>query len=345
MHQGIVAPKSKTPADVVRALCAMQAQDYAGCLWAIGLRLPGGAIADVQRAIADFAIVRTWPLRGTLHFIAAEDVRWVMSLLAPRAIAGNIGRQAARGLDDATFRRAEKVLVRALEGGKQLTRTAAGVLLERAKIRTDNNRLYHCLWKLALEQVLCGGAPEGREQTFVLLDEHVPQAKPLQPEEALVTLAERYFSGHGPATQVDLMRWAGLTATEAKRAIAAAGKKLAETKVADETYFLRPEHLPPTAATPTVLLPAYDEYILGYKDRKPVLDDKHAKRVFPGGGMFRATILEDGQIIGTWKASATMRELRIAAQPFSLLSAASRRRLEQAAARYGEFLGRTATVV
>ena len=344
-NQGIAASRAKTPAAAVRALCAMQAQDYAGGLWAIGLRLPGSTVDDVQRAIAEHTVVRTWPLRGTLHFVAAEDVRWLMTLFAPRVLASSSARQATRGLDAATFRKVEKLLVRALEGGKQLTREAARVLLERAKIRTDDNRLYHCLWRLAMEQVLCCGAPEGKEQTFALLDECVPESKPLQPEEALVKLAVRYFDGHGPATQQDLMRWAGLSGAEAVRGIAGAGKKLVAAKLAGETYYVSAHHPPPAAARAVCLLPAFDELILGYKDRSAMVNDQHVKQITPGGGVFRATILHDGQIIGTWKASATQRQVRVTPQTFAPLSAAARRALVQAAQRYGEFLGRPATVL
>jgi hypothetical protein len=340
MNQGIAVSRAKTPTEVVRALCAMQAQDYAGGLWAIGLRLPGSTVDDVERAIAEHNVVRTWPLRGTLHFVAAEDVRWLMSLLAPRVIASSNARQAARGLDTATFRKVEKLLVRALQGGKQLTRQAARVLLERAKIRTDDNRLYHCLWRLAMEQVLCCGTPEGKEQTFALVDDRVPEAEPLQPEEALVKLAVRYFDGHGPATQQDLMRWAGLSGAEAVRGIAGAGKKLVAAKLAGETYYVSSNHPPPAAARAISLLPAFDEFILGYKDRSAMVNDQHVKQITPGGGVFRATIVHDGRIIGTWKASATKRQVRITPQTFAPLSAAARRALEQAAQRYGEFLGK-----
>ena len=341
---GIASTRGASPAEVVRGLCAMQAQDYAGALWAVGLRLPGSTLHDVERAVAEHTIVRTWPLRGTLHFVAAEDVRWLMTLLAPRVITSSSARQAARGLDAATFRKVEKLLVRALEGGKSVTRAAVRVLLERAKIRTDHNRLYHCLWRLAMEQVLCCGAPEGKEQTFVLLDEHVPMSEPLQPEEALVRLAVRYFAGHGPASEQDLMRWAGLSGAEAKRAIAAAGQALHPHKLAHKTYYVSANSPPPKAARTIALLPAFDEYILGYKERDAVVTAQHAKRVTPGGGVFRATIIENGQVIGTWKTSATKRQVRITAQPIAPLTAATRRALERAAQRYGEFLGKPAAV-
>jgi hypothetical protein len=344
-HQGIAVARAKTPAAVVASLGAMQAQDYAGGLWAIGLRLPDCSIADVQRAIAPRSIVRTWPLRGTLHFVAAEDVAWMLTLLGPRTIAASVARQAARGLNAAVFRKVEKVLVPELEGGRQLTRDAIRALLERAQISTADGRLYHCLWRLALEQVLCCGAPEGKQQTFALLGDWLPPTKPLQPEEALVRLATRYFDGHGPATLQDLMRWARLTSAEAKRAIAGAGKRLATVESAGRTYFMSAERrAEPAAARGAFLLPAFDEYLLGYKDRSAILDDEHAAAIFPGGGVFRSTLVHDGRVIGSWKASATKQRVRIVPAPFGELTPAQHRALAIAATRYGAFLGRAALV-
>jgi hypothetical protein len=346
-YQGIAAARANTPAAVVASLGAMQAQDYAGGLWAIGLRLPGSSLEDVQRAIAARSIVRTWPLRGTLHFVAAEDVAWMLSLLAPRVIAASAARQAARELNATIFRKVEKVLVPALEGGRQLTRDAIRVLLERAKIATADGRLYHCLWRLALEQVLCCGAPEGKQQTFALLRDWLPATKALQPEEALIRLATRYFDGHGPATLQDLMRWAGITSAEAKRAIAGAGKLLATDEHAGRTYFMSAERpTVPAAARGAFLLPGFDEYILGYRDRSAIVDDEHADAIVPGGnGVFRSTLVHDGRVIGTWKASPTKKQVRIAPAPFAQLTPSQRRALTSAASRYGAFLGRAALVV
>lgn len=196
-----------------------------------------------------------------------------------------------------------------------------------------------------MEQVLCCGPQDGKQQTFVLLDEHVPRTEPLQPEEALEQLALRYFRGHGPATQQDLMRWAGLNASEAKRAIASAGQKLVQAKLAGATYYLHADHPPPAAANTNYLLPAFDEYILGYKDRGDILAAEHTQQVFPGGGVFRATIVRDGRVVGTWKAQATTRQVRVTTQPFTPLSAAARSALKTLADRYGDFLGRTAVLL
>src|SRR5918997_7052706 len=120
--QGIGVSRFENPADVVRRFGAVQAQDYLGSLWALGLRLPGMTEASVERAVVERSIVRTWPLRGTLHFVAAEDVRWFLDLSGARTIARAAGRYRQLGLDEATFAKSRRGITRALEGGRQLTR-------------------------------------------------------------------------------------------------------------------------------------------------------------------------------------------------------------------------------
>src|SRR5580693_7398995 len=216
INQQIAAPSHKKPCDVVAALGAMQAQDFLGALWAIGLRLPHATEAEVKQAIADRAIIRTWPMRGTLHFVAAADVRWMLELLTPRVIAGRASRHRAIGLDVPVFLRCEKLLVKALQGGHQVARGELLTLLERAGISTDGTRGYVILWRLAHERVICFGCHQGRQPSFALLDEWAPKAKSLPRVQALAELALRYFTGHGPATLRDYVWWSGLKVADAR---------------------------------------------------------------------------------------------------------------------------------
>ena len=160
-QQHLAASRFKEPSDVVRWFGAVQAQDYLGSLWALGLRLPGAGEASVERAVADRSIVRTWPLRGTLHFVAAEDVRWMLGLLGARTIARAAGRYRQLGLDEATFAKSRRVLARALEGGRQLTRPELAAALERSGVATDGQRLIHLLNRSALEGLTCYAARRG----------------------------------------------------------------------------------------------------------------------------------------------------------------------------------------
>jgi len=164
----VTRPAFTDPADLVRWMGAVQAQDYMGSLWGVGLRLHGASEADVEASIAAGAIVRTWPMRGTLHYVPAEDARWMLRLLAPRVVAGAAGRYRQLGLDAAAFARSRTVLTRALRGGRRLTRGAAYETLARGGVSTEGERGIHILGRLAQEAVLCVGPRDGRQQTFAL---------------------------------------------------------------------------------------------------------------------------------------------------------------------------------
>jgi len=294
---------SKTPRDVVAALGALQAQDYRSALWAIGLRLAQGTEADVERAVANAAIIRTWVMRGTLHFVAPADVRWMLGLLAPRIIAGSAGRRRQLEIDDLTLARSRDLLGNALAGGGLLARDAAMNLLESAGIKTTGQRGIHILRALSLEGLLCQATPKGRQPAFALLDEWAPAAETMPREAALAELAFRYFDSHGPATLRDFVWWAGLTTGDARDGIELAKTRLAREQVGDAVYWM-PAGAPvsPQAAPGLYLLPGFDEYVLGYTDRAIALDAVVFQRIVPGGnGVFRPTIVLDGRVIGAWR--------------------------------------------
>ena len=127
-------------------------------------------------------------------------------------------------LDEAIFARSKEVFAKALQGGKQLTRDEMLHLLEQADISTAGQRGYHILGRSAQDGLICFGSRRGKQQTFALLDEWVPQTGPRARDEALAELTRRYFISHGPATLQDLMRWAGITTAEAKVGLEAAGR-------------------------------------------------------------------------------------------------------------------------
>lgn len=306
-QQRIAGPTGDQPGDVVRWLGALQAQDYRGALWAIGLRTTGATERSVEQALAERIIVRTWPMRGTLHFVAAPDVRWLLALLTPRVIAHSAGRYRQLELDEATFRRSKEVFARALQGGQQLTRDEMLHALEHAGIAVSasgsGQRGYHLLARAAQDALICFGAPRGKQQTFVLLDEWVSEFGVRPREEALAELTTRYFTSHGPATAQDLMHWSGLTAAEVKTGLGAAGQALTRATIGDQVHWLPRETPALSRDAPAVhLLPGFDEYLLGYRDRRAVLDPAHALRVCPGNnGMFNSTLMIDGKVTGVWK--------------------------------------------
>lgn len=317
----------------------MQAQDYRSALWAVGLRLPDSCEADIERAVAGSAIVRTWAMRGTLHFVAAADVRWILRLLAPRIIAGGAYRRRQLEIDGSTIALSRDLLTGALSGGRLLARDEAMDLLAGAGIRTTGQRGIHILRHLSLEGLLCQAAFEGKQSTFALLDERVPDAATLDREDALAELVCRYFVSHGPATLKDFVWWSGLTVADAKKGIELAGEtRLAQEKVGDTAYWMPPG---PPASNPDVrrvcLLPGFDEYILGYEDRGIVLDPPASERIVPGGnGVFRPTIVVDGRVVGTWRLGGRTSASSVT-ELFSSLDAAASRALTAAFRDYEGF--------
>ena len=227
-NQQIASSASDTPCAVVAGLLAMQAQDYRGALWSIGLRLPGSNVSQIEQTIAARTIVRTWPMRRTLHFVAAEDARWMLRLLTPRMIKGMAGRLAQLEIDNAVMSRSRRALEKAFRDRSLLVREEVYDALARAKISPANQRGIHIISRLSQEGLLCFGPHRGNAPTFVLMDEWIPPSRDLDRDEALALLTARYFRGHGPATVRDLAWWAGITLGDARAGVAMMASELEE---------------------------------------------------------------------------------------------------------------------
>jgi len=320
LNQHITGAKFQNPADVVQWMGAMQAQDYHQALWAIGLRMHAATVAQVEQAIAAGQILRTWPMRGTLHCVPPDDAKWMLKLCASRVLAADARRMGQLDLTPATMERCQAVFVAALSGGKRLTRAAMLTLLENAGISTTGQRGYHILWYLAQSGVICMGPMDGKQQTFVLLDDWAPHARNLSREESLAQLTRRFFTSHGPATLADFARWSGLTMTDAKAGVRMNSDALIAADIDGTEYWLSHEQAEQTldAAAGVYLLPGFDEYVLGYKDRSAVLAAEHAQKIVPGNnGIFFSTVVIDGQIVGVWKRTRTRKGVDIAFEPFT----------------------------
>jgi hypothetical protein len=336
---------ARTAADAVRRMLAMQAQDERGVKWSVGLRTAGATEADVEAACDAGDIVRSWPLRGTLHLVAAEELPWMLGLTAERAIASAATRRHVLGITLAEVERAREIAIEVLPGRTALTRTALLHAIADGGVSTAGQRGYHLLWYLAQTGTLVLGPTDGRQQMFARLDAWVPHPRRLERDEALGELAVRYFRSHGPAGVDDLVRWSGLTLREVRQGIAVAGAALATLEVDGRRYVVAAEAADASDRPDGVrLLPGFDEYLLGYRDRSIVLAPEHSNAIVPGGnGMFRATIVADGEVIGTWGRRVGARGVVVEAAPFASLSASEVEALGAAADGFGRFLGLMAT--
>jgi Winged helix DNA-binding domain len=341
VSQQVAAPDTSDPAEVVRRLGAVQAQDYLACLWAVGLRTVAGSEGGVERALAEGRIIRTWPMRGTIHMLAPADARWMLELLTPRVVQGSQGRLRQLGLDAATIAAGAKVITGALEGGRQLTRGALYALLEEAGISAEGQRGYHILTQLAYEQLICFGAREGKQPTFALLDDLAPNAPSLPRDEALATLALRYFTSHGPATIQDFVWWSGLSTADARDGLHAVAARLAHEQIAGQSYYAASDApVAPPDDPQAFLLPPFDEFLIAYRDRSASLDPAYNHRIVPGGnGIFNPIMVIGGRVLGTWKRTLSARGVKISFSPFAPLADGELHALAAAAEQYGHFLG------
>jgi hypothetical protein len=263
--------RKRTPAQIVRHLLAVQAQDFASVPLALRARSRGLTRAALYRALDSGELVISWLNRGTLHLVHRDDYPWLHELTAPTSRAANRRRLAQEGVTNRD--RDVKAIVKALEHGPLLRREIGET------IGHSGGALTHLLFAASLDGLIVRGPIRGNEQTFVLVEDHLGKQPPVDREAALRELAKRYSKGHACATAADLAYWAKLPMRDVQRMTA--------LQAADGL-------LPPK------LLPPFDPLIMGWKERSFVIPPELAKRVMPGGGMFRAVVLVDGQVAGTW---------------------------------------------
>jgi Winged helix DNA-binding domain len=334
-------------AGVVEWFGAMQAQDLNSMMWSLGARLPTMTSADIHQALERKQALRTWPMRGTIHLVPPRDARWMVEVLGAKPLAGAAKRRETIGLSEKTADASVDALAEALVGGVRLTRAQCLEVLDKKGLSGEGQRGYHVLWYASQRAVTCIAPNIGSEQTFALLDDWAPDQATPEREEALGIVAERYFRSHGPASRADLQRWAGLTVTEVKAGIAAAGDALAAVRVdGTEMYAaaaLLDDH-PKLPRTAMHLLPGFDEYLLGYKDRTLMLDAEHFTAIVPGGnGMFKSTIVAAGRVVGTWQRTNAKTKTTVDFHPLVEIPPAARERAEAALKPYAHFLDRPVT--
>lgn len=328
----------KKPDDVVAWFGGVQAQDYPGAKWSVGQRLKYSTNADIEQAITEKKIVRTWAMRGTLHFVAASDIHWLLALLAPHIIARNARRYQELGLDEKTLKRSNKVLKNALQDGKHLNRRELLAILQESGISTEGQRAPYLLQRASLDGLICQGVMHSNNNPIYMSMDELPKTKTLNRHDALAELAKRYFTSRAPATLQDFMWWSGLLAADARAGLEAVKSSFILESIDGKTYWCSPSTQAVQYSSPTAhLLPGFDEYLLGYKDRSASLNKVHSKKV-KLKNIMNPRIAVDGQIVGTWKRIFKKNAAVIELKPFTSLSTAESHALDAAAHRFAEFL-------
>ncbi len=334
------------PGDIVQWLGAVQAQDYGAAKWALGLRLHGISDSTIDQAFANGEILRTHIMRPTWHFVTPADIRWMLMLTAPRVLAASAYYFRISELDDTLFAKSNAVLVEALQGGKQLTRSELAAALQQADIVVgDLLRLTYIIMHAELDGIICSGARRGKQFTYALLDERAPQGRILDRDEALAGFALRYFTGHGPATLQDFVWWSGLTVADAKVGLDMVSSQLMREVIDEQIYWSSSSIIPVNDQPPTMyLLPNFDEYTVGYADRSAVIDEGDVSKFDARGSVLNNTIVLDGRVIGTWKRVLKKDSVTITPTLFTSLNETEKRAFVEAANQYAAFLGLRASI-
>ena len=345
-NQRLVESKLRGPAKAVSWLGAVQAQDYPGAKWAIGLRAPGCHDGDIEQAFNEGLILRTHVLRPTWHFVAPEDIRWLLALSSPRVHAANAYYYRQSELNAKVLLRSCAMMHRMLEGGKSLTRAELATGLKRAKVPADGLKLAYLVMHAELEGVICSGPRRGNQFTYALLEDRAPAGKALDGDAALCELVTRYFTSHGPATMRDFTWWSGMTVKDTQRGIQLAGKALVEETIDGRPHWSSPQKNAAAGRTVgTFLLPNYDEYLIAYKDRAAVVDASRASQIAARtGGAFANHLIVDGRLAGGWSRTMKGNSVLIEVAPYKKLTPSQSRAVATAADSYGEFLGLPASV-
>jgi hypothetical protein len=332
--------------DAVRWLTAVQAQDYYGAKWGLAQRVKSLPDARIDDLFNQGKILRTHVMRPTWHFVLPADIRWLLKLTAPRvnAVSAYVYRQFE--LDEALFRRSNKALVRALRGGKHLTRAELALALSRARIEASGVRLAYLILRAELDAVLCSGALRGKQFTYALLDERVPQSVTMKRDEALAELTKRYFTGHGPALLQDYSWWSGLGMADAKRGIELAAPQLNQETVDGKTWWFGSLEAVARQRKPTIhLLPNYDEYLIAYKYRDTSFDPALQKQLLHGNNVLAAhLIVLNGRVIGGWRRKIEKNGVTIDMTLLTTLNKSEKAALRGAVDHYARFLKKPAVL-
>jgi hypothetical protein len=341
INQQIAGTSAATVQGVVARMGAMQAQDYAMLKWAVGIRLPNSTDQDIEAAMASGEVIRIHVLRPTWHLVIPSDVRWMLALSSPQILAAMRMRDIGLELSDEIYVRCNSILDKVLRNGTYLTKDEIMAEFSRSGLEVDADRTYHILAHSEMEGVVCSGPTRNGKQTYALLEERIPPAVSISKEEALVRLAKIYFTGRGPATLQDFVWWSGLSVRDARIGLEAVRSDLNSETIDLQTYWFDGSASTGGSDTESLyVLPAFDEYIISYRDREALLPFKEQRKVVSINGIFRPTIVRNGQVVGIWNRTTKKDKVLIHTDFFSPPDPSITDELEKRFTEYGRFLGK-----
>ena len=345
INQQVLYSNMKSIDDIAKKLCAVQAQDYNMAKWALGVRVPGSTNEMIEASINNGEIIRTHLLRPTWHIVSSDDIYWLLGLTAPHIKTTLKSRQKELEITGYVIRKSKKIFEKELLDGHHLTRQELASKLEESKIRTNDNRASHIFLMAELDGLICSGRIKGKKQTYALLEERVSNKKMFSREEALAELAGRYFITRGPATLQDFAWWSGLSMSDSRNAIEMIKADFISEKFNSSLFWFKdPLLLSKRKNDEIFLLPAFDEFIISYKDRRAALPKENNSKAVSNNGIFRPIIIHEGKVIGIWRPSRKKEKIIIEIQIFKLINNAIKKLIEKSSKKFGNFLGQDVVI-
>ncbi|TGM95502.1 winged helix DNA-binding domain-containing protein [Leptospira dzoumogneensis] len=342
-HLNVLGSQYSSPEKLVEVLVAIQGQDYAASKWAVGLRIPDLNEEDIESAFLDKKIVRSWPLRGTLHVVSSKDIYWLLDLLGPPTISKYAAHYKKIELDPKVLKKCYSILSKNLSNQNFLTRKEISSILEKSGIITNTTRLSHILQRAGLEGLICFGPRRDKDFTYALIEEWIPGVKNVKKpkEEALYEITKKYFDTRAPATLADFVWWSGLNVKDAKTGIESFSSKLNSFQKDDQTYYIpKKTELVDKGSDTLFLLPAFDEFLLAYTDRRDCMDPPPKRLLTPADDLFRPILVINGWVSGIWQRELKKEDIILKVNPYKPLNANLKKKLKKAAEEYAKFLGK-----
>ena len=324
-HQ-LATPEFSDPKELVAWMGAIQAQDYAMSKWAVGVRLKAAPVGAIEAALSRGDVLRTHVMRPTWHLVAAEDIRWMLQLSKDHLKSAYKSGDRSLGITEPLYAKGNRIVAKALEGNRHLTRQELAGEFTKAGVAVNNYRMAHFMMRAEAEGIACSGADRKGKRTYALLDERAPAAKALHREEALAALAAKYFRSHAPASLQDFAWWSGMAVKDAKQAVDLIRTELLTERFKDDVLLVHQSCRATAAGAATLhLLPAFDEYLIGYKDRTGVLAAEHQPKAFSKNVIFQPIIVQNGRVVGIWKKTAEKSRIAIRLSLFETANVSERR--------------------
>jgi hypothetical protein len=339
INQQIASSEQSTVKEIVHWMGAIQAQDYPMSKWGLGIRLPGSTEAMIELAINKGEIFRIHALRPTWHLVSAQDIHALLELSAPQIRAATRSRDNQLGLTDSVFRKSQEIMETVLQNENHLTREELLTVIINAGFDLSENRASHLFMRAEIDRVICSGKIKSGKLTYALLSERVPHKEIFDRESSCTELARKYFKSHGPATLQDFVWWSGLPVGEAKKSIEAIKAEFISETIDNQIYWFSASiQFDEPEKNMIFFLPAFDEFIISYRDRKASLPFENMRQAVSNNGIFKPVIVVNGQVEGLWKRTNTKNKVIVETTFFSPVSKSIKNQLEEALIPYGDFL-------